>query len=75
MSIPVIMAAGTLKLTDLSQSALPVDWVVFTVGVLVAAVSALAVIAGFLRVIERVGVFPFVIYRLALGLLIIFWFW
>jgi len=48
---------------------------VFTVGVLVAAVSALAVIAGFLRVIERVGVFPFVIYRLALGLLIIFWFW
>ena len=75
MSIPVIMAAGTLKLSDLSQSALPVDWVVFAVGVLVAAVSALAVIAGFLRVIERVGVFPFVIYRVALGLLIIFWFW
>ena len=75
MSIPVIIAAGTLKLSDLSQSVVPVDWAVFAVGVLVAAVSALAVIAGFLRVIERVGVFPFVIYRLALGLLIIFWFW
>jgi undecaprenyl-diphosphatase len=75
MSIPVIMAAGTLKLTDLSQSALPVDWVVFAVGVLVAAVSALAVIAGFLKVIERVGVLPFVIYRVALGALIFFWFW
>jgi len=48
---------------------------VFAVGVLVAAVSALAVIAGFLRVIERVGVLPFVIYRVALGALIFFWFW
>jgi undecaprenyl-diphosphatase len=75
MSIPVIVAAGTLKLSDLSQSAVPVDWVVFAVGVLVAAVSALAVIAGFLRVIERVGVLPFVIYRVALGVLIFFWFW
>jgi len=75
MSIPVIMAAGTLKLSELGQSAVPVDWVVFAVGVLVAAVSALAVIAGFLRVIERVGVLPFVIYRVALGALIFFWFW
>ena len=75
MSIPVIIAAGTLKLSDLSRSAAPVDWAVFAVGVLVAAVSALVVITGFLRVIERVGVFPFVIYRLVLGLLIIFWFW
>ena len=75
MSIPVIVAAGTLKLSDLSQSTVPVDWVVFAVGALVAAVSALAVIAGFLRVIERVGVLPFVIYRVALGALIFFWFW
>ena len=75
MSIPVIIAAGTLKLSDLSQSAVPVDSAVFAVGLLVASVSELAVIAGVLRDIERVGVFPFVIYRLVLGLLIIFLFW
>ncbi len=75
MSIPVIVAAGTLKLSDLSQLAVPGDWVVFAVGALVAAGSALAVIAGFLRVLARVGVLPFVIYRVALGALIFFWFW
>jgi len=50
------------------------EWTVFGIGVALAAVSAFGVIGVFLRLIERLGVLPFVLYRLVLGALLFYWY-
>jgi len=44
-----------------------VDWYALLLGTTVSAVSAFLCIHFFLRLIERMGMMPFVIYRLLLG--------
>lgn len=67
LSIPTIIAAGVLKGGELARSTAPIDWTAFVAGIAVSALSAYLCIALFLRLIERIGVAPFVIYRLLLG--------
>ena len=67
LSIPVILGAALLKTLDMSSSDTPVDLSLVLLGTTVAALSAYACIALFLRLIEAVGMLPFVIYRLLLG--------
>jgi len=67
LSIPVIVMAGgyeTLKLVRLAE---PVAWDVLVLGTGIAAGSAYLCIHFFLRLIGRIGMLPFVLYRLALG--------
>ena len=75
MAIPIIAAAGCFKAVSLMQSEDAVLWNLFALGMAIAFLSAWAVIALFLRFISRVGMTPFVLYRIALGsvLLILFW--
>lgn len=74
LSIPVIAGAGLLKVVQLSQQSAPVNWLLLSVSALVAAVTAYACISLFLRLLERVGLMPFVHYRIALaGLLYTLW--
>jgi len=50
-----------------------VDWNTLLLGVVLSFLSAYACIFMFLKVIERMGMLPFVIYRLLLGIgLIVF---
>ena len=72
LSIPVIVLAGGLKLLDLLESAAPVDWVALVLGTLISCVSAFLVIHFFLQILRRIGMWPFVIYRLVLGVFLIF---
>ena len=74
LSIPTIMAAGGLATVDLLQQPTAVQWSVLLLGVVVSAVSAYLCIYYFLRLLERLGMWPFVLYRLVLGigLLILF---
>ncbi len=68
LSIPVILAAGsylTLKLVTTEDAV--VDWLSMSIGAGLAFVSAYACIHLFLKVINSMGMLPFVIYRLALG--------
>jgi undecaprenyl-diphosphatase len=67
LSIPVILMAGAYEALKLSALAGPVAWEVLLVGTAVAAVSAWLCIHFFLRLVERIGMLPFVIYRLLLG--------
>lgn len=72
LSIPLIAAAGALKARDLL--ALPsasLDWGVLGVGVALSAVSAYLCIDVFLRLVERLGMTPFVVYRVLLGVAIL----
>ncbi|WP_298441480.1 undecaprenyl-diphosphate phosphatase [uncultured Ferrimonas sp.] len=70
LSVPIIVAAGSLKTLELVQSPLAVDWIAMAVGTVLAFFSAYACIFLFLKAISRMGMLPFVVYRLALGALL-----
>ena len=70
LAIPVILGAFVLTLYDLNRLDASFDFSSFGIGFLVAATSAYLCIDFFLRVIERVGMWPFVVYRLVIGVLL-----
>jgi len=74
LSIPLILAAGGLKTVELIQSAVSVDWFAISLATAVAAISAYVCIYFFLALINRMGMLPFVIYRLILGGILFIWF-
>jgi len=74
LSIPLILAAGGLKTLELMDSVLPVDWQSLALGVLLSALSAWVCIYYFLAFINKIGMLPFVIYRLVLGLVLVAFF-
>ena len=61
------MLQTTRMLTEVS----PIGWGELMLGVLLSALSAGLCIHYFLRLVERIGMLPFVIYRVVLGLLIL----
>ena len=75
LSIPVILMAGGYESLKLVQQLEPVAWGSILLGTAIAAGSAYLCIHFFMRLIERVGMFPFVVYRLLLGafLLLLFY--
>jgi undecaprenyl-diphosphatase len=71
LSIPLILASGLLQTAELSQSVQLIDWFALSVAIILSAISAGLCIHFFLRLIEKVGMMPFVIYRLLLGVVLI----
>ncbi|MCG8428789.1 MAG: undecaprenyl-diphosphate phosphatase, partial [Chromatiales bacterium] len=72
LSIPTISMSGILVTYDLTQQASPVDWQSLLYGAVLSFVAAYLCIKLFLRFIERIGMTPFVIYRLLLGALLLY---
>ena len=79
MSIPIITAAGVIKTVDLILASNPDDleiqWSMFALGMVVSGFAAYLCIVFFLKTIQRIGMLPFVIYRIVLGLVIFYIFW
>ncbi|WP_371186504.1 undecaprenyl-diphosphate phosphatase [Thalassotalea maritima] len=73
LSIPAIAMAGTYLTIKLVLAAEAVDWATISLGTLVAFVSAYSCIHVFLLLLEKIGMMPFVIYRLLLGAFLV-WF-
>ena len=71
LSIPVIILAGGLEGLELLHATSAVDWNAILLGTAVSAVSAYLCIHFFLKLIGRAGMWPFVLYRLLLGVVII----
>ena len=71
LSIPVIVAAGSLLLWDLVQTAAPIDWQTLATGTVVSAISAWVCVYCFLSFINRIGLMPFVVYRMVLGVVLL----
>jgi undecaprenyl-diphosphatase len=67
LSIPTIALAGADEAFVAWTSHEPVAWGAMLAGMLIAFACAYVTIHFFLQLVERVGLFPFVIYRLALG--------
>ena len=70
LSIPTILLSGGLKGLELVQSNTTVDWTAIVTGVVLSGISAYLCIHYFLKLLERMGMLPFVVYRVLLGLFI-----
>jgi len=71
LSIPIIVLSGLGVTSDLISNTSSVDWKALILGTVIAAISAFACIHFFLSWINRIGMVPFVIYRLLLGVLLL----
>jgi len=67
LSIPTIAGAGLLEIKDLVEASAPVDWHDLSLGAILSAVSAYVCIHFFLKLLGRIGMAPYGIYRLFLG--------
>ena len=67
LSIPVIAGAGTLKVFELLSAGVPADWLLLGLGAAVSGVMAYLCIDLFLRLLDRLGLMPFVYYRVVLA--------
>jgi undecaprenyl-diphosphatase len=70
LAIPIILLSGGYKGLQL-LGAESVDWMLIWVGIGLSAITAYLCITLFLKVIQRVGMMPFVIYRMLLGAVLI----
>ena len=75
LSIPVIALAGGLEVSGLIRDPTPIDLPALMVGTLLAGISAYLCIHYFLIAIKRIGMQPFVVYRILLGLWLLWVFW
>jgi len=71
LSIPVIALAGGLKALELYQSDIIVMWDFMAIGALISAIIAYLSITCFLKLLNNIGMMPFVVYRLILGAVLI----
>jgi undecaprenyl-diphosphatase len=74
LSIPVIALAGVHGAWKLATGDTGVLWSEFLAAVALSALAGWLCIAAFLALLRRVGLTPFIIYRLALGLLLLWLF-
>ncbi len=72
LGVPVIAAAGLKGLLDSLQAGFaPGALPIFVLGIAVSGLSGFAAIAGLLRYLQRASTMVFVVYRIALGLLLL----
>lgn len=67
LSIPIIVLAGGYLSLKLASSNTVIAWDFLAIGVLFSAISAYICIHFFLKLLNRIGMLPFVIYRFVLG--------
>ncbi|MEH6492034.1 undecaprenyl-diphosphate phosphatase [Halopseudomonas sp.] len=68
LSIPVIVLACGLETLELIKAQVPIDVAAMVGGVVLSGISAYLCIHYFLAFIKRIGMQPFVIYRIVLGI-------
>lgn len=72
LSIPVILLAGGLKTAELLSAPQAAPWMYILAGAAMSGVTAFLCIHYFLKLIDRIGMTPFVIYRIGLALLLFY---
>ncbi|MEX0899563.1 MAG: undecaprenyl-diphosphate phosphatase [Gammaproteobacteria bacterium] len=75
LAVPIIAAATLFVAIDLIGSEVETAWGMLALGFVLAAVSAYAVVHYFLAFIRRMGMQPFVAYRIGLGAILLFVFY
>lgn len=75
LAIPTIGAASVLTLVDLIRLNEQVDWIALAIASVTAFIAAYLCIEFFLKLVERIGMMPFVVYRVILGGGLLLWVW
>jgi undecaprenyl-diphosphatase len=75
MAIPAMLGASIIKMGDIMDVATTADIPLFATGFVVAFISALVVIRGLLAYVSRNDFKPFAWYRIAVGIVLIAWYW
>ena len=75
LAIPAIGAASVLTLSDLISVQEPVNWVALMIASITSFVAAYLCIDFFLKLVEKIGMVPFVVYRVLLGGGLLVWIW
>jgi len=71
LSIPVIAAAGIFELTEVLERESASQSLIWLSAAITAGISAFLCLHAFIRLVNRIGMLPFVYYRLVLGLFIL----
>lgn len=72
LSIPLIAAGGLLTSKDLLEQQGAVDWQSIIIGAGISGITAFLCIHYFLKLINQIGMAPFVWYRLVLGFILLY---
>ncbi|HHQ14276.1 MAG TPA: undecaprenyl-diphosphate phosphatase [Chromatiales bacterium] len=72
LSIPAIAGASVLEIWELVNATGPVPWDALALGTAVSGISAWVCIRLFLASIQRIGMLPFMLYRLLLAAVILY---
>lgn len=73
LAIPTLCGAGMYRLAKVASSLSRSDATLMAVGFVVSFVVAWAVIAGFMRYVQTRAMYPFAVYRVLLGLIVLGW--
>lgn len=68
LAIPIVGAAGAYGALRVAAGDASIDWLEFCLALIFAAAAGWVCIAAFLALLKRVGLMPFILYRLLLGL-------
>ena len=71
LAIPIIILAGSVA--SLSLIGTSIDWLALGLAVVFSMISAYLCIHAFISLLDRIGMLPFVVYRLGLGLILLIW--
>jgi undecaprenyl-diphosphatase len=71
LSIPLIAVAGGLKAWQLIEMEAAAPWGMIALATVISGITAYLCIHWFLKLLDKIGFMPFVIYRLALGAVLI----
>jgi len=72
LGLPAIAAAGFKEIYELHKAHLDAQgWSILAVGLVVASLSAFVAIWGLLRILERFSAWPFVLYRILIGIVLL----
>jgi undecaprenyl-diphosphatase len=74
LAVPVVAAAGGYGVLRVASGDSHIDWGQFMLALVFAAIAGWVCIAAFLALLKRVGLLPFVVYRLLLGVLLLWFF-
>ncbi len=74
LSIPIILGASVMQIIKVIEGQVTLSWSVFLMAGTLSGISAFLCIHIFLRLIDRIGLWPFVFYRLLLGGYLALWF-
>ncbi|MBT4316105.1 MAG: undecaprenyl-diphosphate phosphatase [Candidatus Thioglobus sp.] len=71
LSIPVITLSAMLMLLDLYHQSYSFNWLLLVLGFSISAISAYFTVVFFIKLLDTIGLMPFVFYRIVLGVLLL----